>query len=908
MKFRTMFIFLLACMGCLVGGMSIQARVVTPGVEYTKESFQMSQKPQVGNLLEIDLSNPHIQVELGIPQPLTSLTPTSRFAKNNTYDEHHVVGAINGSFYHLQSRLPAYLVLKNNRVSTFGVISTGNDEYMSVPSAFGILQDGTAKIGTFQYDISFEVGGKKGTVTSINKQRMNKEIILYTPSYSYSSTRTNSYGMEIVVKQATPQLDEGVHLGQPIRGVVAEVYPYGTGNAPIPQDGFVLSIHSGELAAQYSHIEPGEEIELMINVSGEWKNAQFMLASGPLLVQEGKVKMTIDETSSRARQRNPRTAVAVDQSGQRVFFVTVDGRQQGYSEGLTLKEFAQYLVEKGAYYALNLDGGGSTTMAVRQYGDKYTSVVNSPSDGSERAVSTILQVVSTSPFGQPTYFEFRLQGHSTLLVGSSVDVAEQFVLDEFYHPLTINKQLIRYEVEGNIGRMEGNTFVAERSGTGFIVGYYEGAVKKIPVKVIDAPARVEVTPSNITATAGESVSFTIQAFDADGKLLDLRNQQVLWSLSQPIGTISNNGLFIAGTTSGTAEVIANIRGTVGKSTINVRTKPLILDSFEKGDWNVETVRSEATISFTGNDQPLFHGSKTLKLQYNFQKGEEGTKAAYVVRTSPLAIPGNPSYLGVWVYGDQGKHWLRGTIIDQSGQEYTVSFTKEGGLDWTGWRYTKAQIPSEVTYPIQLKQLYVVETNKDRYNTGTLYFDQLQAEYGTSHEEPLFHDIPNDFWAKNEIQYLLEHHLIQGFSNGHFKPNNKLTRAHAAVLLARALNLPKEGITLSYQDVPASHLYYAEIAAVTKAGIMNGKQNGTIFDPDGTLTRAQMAAILVRAFSLKGDTKQPFKDVPSSYWAYKEIHALYANQITVPYEGHLFKPNHPVTRAQFSTFLYRVLQK
>ena len=101
-------------------------------------------------------------------------------------------------------------------------------------------------------------------------------------------------------------------------------------------------------------------------------------------------------TSSFVKTRQPRSAVAVDSTGKHVFLVTVDGRKRGYSTGTNLQDFASYLISKGAYAAMNLDGGGSTTMAVLQSGDQYPVLVNRPSDGSERRGSAILQVVDTS--------------------------------------------------------------------------------------------------------------------------------------------------------------------------------------------------------------------------------------------------------------------------------------------------------------------------------------------------------------------------------------------------------------------------------------------------------------------------------------------------------------------------------
>ena len=73
----------------------------------------------------------------------------------------------------------------------------------------------------------------------------------------------------------------------------------------------------------------------------------------------------------------PRTAIGIDQAGTTLTIVVVDGRQPGYSEGITMWELADLLVEYGVYYALNLDGGGSSTLVV-EGPDGRPQVLNSP--------------------------------------------------------------------------------------------------------------------------------------------------------------------------------------------------------------------------------------------------------------------------------------------------------------------------------------------------------------------------------------------------------------------------------------------------------------------------------------------------------------------------------------------------
>ena len=93
-----------------------------------------------------------------------------------------------------------------------------------------------------------------------------------------------------------------------------------------------------------------------------------------------------------ASEAEPRTAVGLDRPGRRLVIVVVDGRQAGYSEGATLAELAQIIVEQKAYRAMNLDGGGSSTLVVEENGE--AKLLNSPvhggNPGTERPVGNHL--------------------------------------------------------------------------------------------------------------------------------------------------------------------------------------------------------------------------------------------------------------------------------------------------------------------------------------------------------------------------------------------------------------------------------------------------------------------------------------------------------------------------------------
>jgi hypothetical protein len=95
----------------------------------------------------------------------------------------------------------------------------------------------------------------------------------------------------------------------------------------------------------------------------------------PFLVLDGK--SIVEGTDAYAVEVNPRTAVGVDQSGRIMIVLLVDGRQPNYSEGVTMGELSALMLEFGAYQAINLDGGGSTTL-VTQNADGTAQVLNSP--------------------------------------------------------------------------------------------------------------------------------------------------------------------------------------------------------------------------------------------------------------------------------------------------------------------------------------------------------------------------------------------------------------------------------------------------------------------------------------------------------------------------------------------------
>jgi len=241
-------------------------------------------------------------------------------------------------------------------------------------SCIGILADGALLFDalTFVGEVGTEAAA--AGVSGVNRERRADELIVYRRAYG-ASTRTNARGAEAIV----------------IGDVVQQVLD-GRGNAPIPADGYVLSGHGRAGAWVRDQVRPGERVTLRLRLlpaSGDprWDQVVHVIGGGPRILAEGRYVGGEGFTSGFTGRRHPRTAVARLADG-RILLVVVDGRQPYHSLGMTLPELATFLRALGATDAVNLDGGGSTTLVVRG------TVVNLPSDESgERPVSNALLVV-----------------------------------------------------------------------------------------------------------------------------------------------------------------------------------------------------------------------------------------------------------------------------------------------------------------------------------------------------------------------------------------------------------------------------------------------------------------------------------------------------------------------------------
>ncbi len=218
-------------------------------------------------------------------------------------------------------------------------------------------------------------------IDGVDTTRIRSRLMLYTPSFGPDSD-TAPAGVEWQLS------------GKPLR---VQERREDEGKTQIPRDGAVLSYGGTILPTGLEALERGQAVTLaphfqtaLGTLSDQWAEAADVIGGAGLLIYRGRRLEDWTEEQLRAAfdtERHPRTVIGTGANGT-VWIITVDGRNPGLSLGMTFKELQRLAAGLNLTNALNLDGGGSTTMVVRG------QVVNHPSDPTgPRKVSDALVVI-----------------------------------------------------------------------------------------------------------------------------------------------------------------------------------------------------------------------------------------------------------------------------------------------------------------------------------------------------------------------------------------------------------------------------------------------------------------------------------------------------------------------------------
>lgn len=679
-----------------------------PGMKYVK--MVKSAGPLEIDALAVDLATPGVKVEC--PHAGESVLQVQRLSGQirqvNELD-HYATGGINGDFFFLSPKAYAGKPIG---------LQVHKGEILSSPwragrSCFAILRDGRAVIdipsmnawATRQDGTTFSIG-------EVNSPRGPDSLVLYTPAYG-ATTQSGSDGVEVTLTDMNLPLEPGKEMQGIVRGVS------GAGGASIPFDGVVLSAE-GSAVSELESLRVGEDISFVVQLSAPFDQALEAIGGGPRLLRDGRISVEGGREgfeSTFVSNRHPRSAVGFD--GSRLYLLTIDGRQKGYSAGASLEETAQILRSLGAKEGMNLDGGGSTTLIARD------EILNSPSDGTERAIANGLLTICTIPKGPPETLS--LDPPSLHIAsGSSVhfDVEGKDRLGNIVSAGRI-KWVLNPASLGSISA-DGWFIAGESSGSGLVKAFREesDAYAYAEVTVEEALASIALQPSAALLFPGESLRLGLVGRSEKGEEVRVNPLQANWSIENGAGQVDWVGNFVSGSP-GVTKVVTLFKGLRAEATLYVGGSVVEVEDFENtAEWSRGSYPTEVPSSFQKSVARAYAGSYSGRLLYDFTTLDV-TRAAYA--TCDLDI-GTPRALSVWVWGDGRGHWLRGTLEDAGGQRLVVDFARR--VDWKDeWREVCALIPqSGFQFPLRLKSIYLAEPNGEQRDEGAIYFDDLRALY------------------------------------------------------------------------------------------------------------------------------------------------------------------------------------
>jgi hypothetical protein len=236
---------------------------------------------------------------------------------------------------------------------------------------------------TSQFQITWPDG--RESPYGLNADRATNGMELYTPAVG-ASTHTMG-GLELVLERAEGSPWLPLRMGRTCTGRVREVRQ--AGNSPLAPDIMILSV-APALAGQLPEIKSGALLRISTDAMPAVRGVLTALSGGPILLHDGQAQKVVASVadayeSSSMLERHPRSAIGWNRDW--FFLVEVDGRQRDLSDGMTLEELSAFLVKLGCREAMNLDGGGSSTLWFRG------RVRNSPCDGYERTIANSLVIV-----------------------------------------------------------------------------------------------------------------------------------------------------------------------------------------------------------------------------------------------------------------------------------------------------------------------------------------------------------------------------------------------------------------------------------------------------------------------------------------------------------------------------------
>lgn len=618
--------------------------------------------------------------------------------RSNVRDMVNVSGAIagvNGDYFNYQPHPSTLGMIVNDGK----LISSAQEGKNKLP-VFYQSSAGDSQLGYIDQsvDILNQLTGAKYHVSGFNKAY---------GGYKYLSLLTRDWGKKSFGAKTANMTEILVE-----NGVVADIRTNGE-PFDIPEDGYVLSQNNSSLAS----LTLGTPLELQVTSNVDYKALKFAMGGGSIILKNG-VAM---QTNIINKGRHPRTGIGVSQDGSKIVIITVDGRN-GYA-GLTQKEFGEIFKSFGCYNAMNLDGGGSTTMVKKTKAMDKAEIINKPSGGTPRAVVSGVGVFSSDNPGAVARIELDLDTDKAF---PGVPVAYSVkAYDASNNPVRVQANEVSASATNGASCANGS-FIGTAEGTSQVTVSYQGASDTKNIEVFSEPVELRSSTEKINAKPGDK--FTIKdiiGLDNQGRSAKIPTSSINFSIWGSVGAMSGN-VFTASNNIGYGYITMGYKNTYKNIpvTIGFISKPLLdfenLNNIKASSFPADKVSSSLKISKVAKQ-----GSGAVELNYDFSKLDD-SRAAFISFKKAPVLEGKPKRLGMWVKGDAKGAMLKATIKDSEGFAEQITFSEK--INFNDYRYLEAEVPDNEAYPYTLLNIYVGSSNNSAMVKSKILVDAIDLLY------------------------------------------------------------------------------------------------------------------------------------------------------------------------------------
>lgn len=617
---------------------------------------------------------------------------------------HNAIAGINGDFFIMQNPTQSFgAIINNNEVITSPYPKSYNYPTLS------LLKNGNIDISV--WDPNVVISNYYGK--SINSTLLNKGLsIKYSPvilnKYYGKKTPGNTIGnsVEIVVKN---------NIITQIRDNKKPVN--------IPENGYVICCASNQKSNIKNTFKVGQTLKLKFQYDLSLDKINWSLGGVNYLVRDGE----FNQVNNTVLGRHPRTTVGFNKDNSKMYFITIDGRNKNYI-GAKQSELAQICINLGIYNAINLDGGGSTTMGVDFLKNGNIEIVNFPSDGVERPIASGLGIFSNAP-NNKLIDHIEIKPANNCIFKNSTVKLNTIAYNNDLAEVEISKDKVKYYVDNSKAFILGNKLVPKTKGKITVKAVYKDYISTCDIDVLDTPITINFNQDEIITDTKTNIKIRdLIGVDKNGRSAYISADTVKFQYRNAVGKI-NKSTFTSSSSSRLGYIIAKFDNAVATLKVKVGYKANTIFSFNALDnINFSTYPNNSNGNISVSDNVCIDSGNSIKLCYdftnmtdqsiffvNFGKNDEG-----------LEIEGKPKALGLWVLGDNKKHWLRTRVLDANNKIYKLNFAEQ--VDWNGWKYVTAKLPKDIQYPIKIKNIYLAEINESLKDKGTIYIDKLRALY------------------------------------------------------------------------------------------------------------------------------------------------------------------------------------